>query len=111
MHRDGLWAEGVLPEVIDGQQRLRAIAAFMQGKIPGEVYDKEAEAWRELWYRDFNEIDRRASRLSVEIVYGDWSRERRLEFYLRLNAGGTAHTDEELDRVRRLLIEEHQNGD
>jgi hypothetical protein len=109
VHRDDLWTEGVLPEVIDGQQRLRAIAAFMQGLIPGEVYDKTAAAWRELWYRDFDEIDRRARRMSVEIVYGDWSRERRLEFYLRLN-GGVAHTDEELGRVRRLLIEERQNG-
>jgi hypothetical protein len=89
-------------EVIDGQQRLRAITAFIYGEIPGEVYSEGQ--WRELWYRDFNEVDRRSNRLSSRIVYGDWPREERLRFYLRLNSGGVAHTEEELDRVRALLV-------
>lgn len=89
-------------EVIDGQQRLRAIAAFMYGEIPGEVYHEGQ--WRELWYKDFNEVDRASQRLSSRIVYGDWPREERLKFYLRLNSGGIAHTEEELDRVRALLV-------
>ena len=88
-------------EVIDGQQRLLAITAFIYGEIPGEVYHEGQ--WRELWYRDFNEVDRRSGRLSSRIVYGDWPREERLRFYLRLNSGGVAHTEEELDRVRALL--------
>lgn len=89
-------------EVIDGQQRLRAIAAFMYGEIPGEVYHEGQ--WRELWYKDFNEVDRASRCLSSRIVYGDWPREERLRFYLRLNSGGIAHTEEELDRVRALLV-------
>ena len=62
------------------------------------------QLWRELWYKDFNEVDRASLRLSSRIVYGDWTREERLRFYLRLNSGGVAHTEEELDRVRALLV-------
>lgn len=89
-------------EVIDGQQRLRAITRFMEGEIPGDVY-VPGEGWRELWYRDFNEIDRRSRRLSLRVVYGDWPLAERLRFYLRLNSGGVTHTEEELDKVRHLL--------
>lgn len=92
-------------EVVDGQQRIRAIARFIHGEIPGDVYIP-GEGYRELWYKDFNEIDRRSSRLSIRVVYGDWSRKDRLKFYLRFNSGGVAHTEEELDRVRALLIQE-----
>lgn len=103
VQRDSTYTD-LTEEVIDGQQRLRAIAAFIYGEIPGEVYS--GGQWRELWYRDFNEVDRRSKRLSSRIVYGDWSREERLRFYLRLNSGGVAHTEEELDRVRALLVAE-----
>tara|TARA_B100000745_G_scaffold297290_2_gene244014 strand:- start:1622 stop:2428 length:807 start_codon:yes stop_codon:yes gene_type:complete len=92
-------------EVIDGQQRLRAITAFIFGEIPGEVYIP-GEGWRELWYRDFNEVDRMSHRLSCRVIYGDWNRKERMEFYLRLNAGGVVHTEEELDKVRKLLVQE-----
>jgi len=106
VQRDETYAD-LTEEVIDGQQRLRAIAAFIYGEIPGEVYHEGQ--WQELWYRDFNEVDRTSLRLSSRVVYGDWPREERLKFYLRLNSGGVAHTEEELDRVRALLVA-HEGG-
>lgn len=90
-------------EVVDGKQRMTAIALFIAGEIPAEVYAEGA--WRELWYKDFNEIDRRSRRMNLEIFYGDWPYAERLTFYLRLNSGGSVHTQEELDRVRKLLVE------
>jgi hypothetical protein len=107
VQRDETYAD-LTEEVIDGQQRLRAIAAFIYGEIPGEVYHEGQ--WQELWYRDFNEVDRTSTRLSSRIVYGDWPLEERLRFYLRLNSGGVAHTEEELDRVRALLVA-HEGGE
>jgi hypothetical protein len=89
-------------EVVDGQQRLRAIYAFIEGTIPAEVYHDGS--WVELWWKDFDEIDRRNRFLDAKVVFGDWSREDRLRFYLRLNSGGVAHPKEELDRVRAMLL-------
>jgi hypothetical protein len=91
-------------EVVDGQQRLTAITKFITGEIPGRLLNG-----RELWYRDFNEVDRRDRRLDAIVIYGAWSRRQRLEFYLGLNSGGVAHTQEELCRVMDLLKEEKHN--
>lgn len=93
-------------EVIDGQQRLRAIAAFMSGEIPAEVYhDGE---WHTYWRKDMNKKESSFMKLSTMVVYMDISRADRLRFYLLLNSGGTPHTEEELDRVRALLIQEEE---
>jgi hypothetical protein len=91
-------------EVVDGQQRLRAIYAFIGGQVPAEVYHKGA--WIELWWKDFDEVDRRSRFLDAKVTFGDWSREDRLRFYLRLNSGGVTHPAEELDRVRAMLLRE-----
>ena len=91
-------------EVVDGQQRLRAIYAFIGGQIPAEVYSKGT--WVELWWKDFDEIDRRSMHLNAKVSFGEWSREDRLRFYLRLNSGGVTHPTEELDRVRTMLLRE-----
>lgn len=95
---------GVPQEVVDGQQRLRAIYAFIGGQIPAEIYHKGA--WVELWWKDFDEVDRRSRFLDAKVTFGDWSREDRLRFYLRLNSGGVTHPAEELDRVRAMLLRE-----
>jgi hypothetical protein len=100
MHRDRTY-KNLAVEVVDGQQRLRAISAFIQGTIPGVTV-----RGKELWYRDFNEVDRRDRRLSSVVIYGDWPRELRLRFYLGLNSGGVAHTDEEIERVSAMLDKE-----
>lgn len=91
-------------EIIDGQQRLRAIAAFMQGQIPALVYH-DAE-WHAYWLKDMSKRENSFTVLYSRVIYIDLSRTDRLRFYLRLNAGGVKHTEEELDRVRALLAQE-----
>lgn len=86
-------------EVIDGQQRLRAICAWMRGKI--DALTPEGDS---LWFEDSNEVDRRG--LLLTIYYVDLPRVERLRYYIKLNQGGTVHTRQEIDRVRELLAAE-----
>ena len=90
-------------EVIDGQQRLRAVRAFVTGEINGQAYHHGA--WHSYPYQDLSVVERRATRLSSRFVFVDLPRTDRLRFYLRLN-GGVAHTEAELDRVRVMLARE-----
>jgi hypothetical protein len=95
-------------EVIDGQQRLRAVCAFIDGDIGGQVFhDRE---WHTYFYVDMDEVERRGLRMSEQVVYVDMSRQDRLRFYHRLN-GGTAHTEEELARVQQMIIDEFGEGE
>lgn len=88
-------------EVIDGQQRLRAICAWMNGEI--DALTPEGDS---LWFRDSNEVDRRG--LMLMLYYVDLPRVERLRYYIKLNRGGTVHTEQEIARVRELLAaEEH----
>jgi len=91
-------------EVIDGQQRCRAIQRFVNGEIAAELTDG-----RRLWFKDFNEIERRMLP-NVKIAYVDIDRRTKLRFYLRLNRGGTVHTEAEIAKVRELLAAEEGNG-
>jgi hypothetical protein len=87
-------------EVIDGQQRIRALLAWLAGDIEAEV-----SCGDRIRYVDLDVIDRRGLPF-VRVTYVDLSRRDRLRFYLRLNRGGTVHTDEEIERVRSLLAAE-----
>lgn len=87
-------------EVIDGQQRLRALYRWVKGEIAAEIADG-----RKFWFKDTNEIERRMFP-AVVLAYVDLSRKDRLRFYLGLNRGGTVHTDAEIARVRDLLNRE-----
>lgn len=91
-------------EVIDGQQRLRAVRAFVKGEIGAQLYHQGR--WVRFMWADLSKAEKRDLAFSSRIVFLDISREERLRFYLRLNAGGVAHSEEELDRVRKLLIKE-----
>jgi hypothetical protein len=46
----------------------------------------------------------------LRISYIDLPRKKRLEFYLKLNRGGSIHTDEEIEKVRDLLKKEPSNS-
>lgn len=89
-------------EVIDGQQRLRALYRWYKGEIAAEISDG-----RRMWYRDTNEIERRG--FNIQLHFVDLPRLQRLEFYVRLNRGGTVHKDEEIQRVRDLISKGKSN--
>lgn len=99
----GDWLDAPV-EVVDGQQRLRAICAFVNGDVPAELL--HGGRWVQLWWNDFDEQERRNRACSSRIMFVDLPRAERLRFYLRLNSGGTVHTTEELERVRAMLAEE-----
>lgn len=91
-------------EIVDGKQRITSILLFTRGEIPAflPVGPEEALDARPVWWRDFDEVDRRcAPWLHCARVYLP-TRAAVLAFYINLNAAGKAHTDEEIDRVRAL---------
>jgi hypothetical protein len=90
-------------EIIDGQQRLTSLYQWMNGNIP--AIDPVSGDY--IYVTEFNEKDLRRlySKTEFKIMYVDLSRAEQLALYLRLNAGGTPHSAEEIDRVRKLLAD------
>lgn len=89
------WSSGRVHDyvIVDGKQRLEAVRAFLRGDIPAFGHYRHE-------YTD---------RLRMTVVGLKWrvtelaTREEVLELYLNINAGGTPHTKDELERVRSLL--------
>lgn len=87
-------------EVIDGQQRIRAIRRWLAHEIAAQMDD----GYR-VWFRHLNEIEVR--RLpDLHVLFVDLPRVERLQLYIRLNSGGTVHTKAEIQRVCDLLAAE-----
>lgn len=100
--------EGDIPEqtfqCIDGLQRLTAVRMFMADEIT--VFDG-------LRATDLKGSPFDPSRPSYCLQIGIYEFTRRkdlLQFYLRLNAGGTVHSAEEIARVRGLLEQAQASG-
>lgn len=89
-------------EVVDGKQRLTALYRWLKDEIPAELRDGTL-----LWIHD---LDPEAKRFITGIGgphlsfrYGYWTQREVLDLYIKLNRGGTVHTDAEIDRVRQML--------
>lgn len=79
--------------VVDGKQRLTAILRFMRNEIP---------AFGTL-LKDYQ--DKLGLRFMIRMNINDLPTHKEvIEWYLDLNDGGIAHTPEELERVRQLLV-------
>lgn len=81
--------------IVDGKQRIEAVRAFLRGDVKAfghmrSEYEKRMEHHIGFKFR----------------ICGLTSQAEILELYLNINAGGTPHTDEELNRVRALLAAE-----
>lgn len=81
-------------EIVDGKQRLEAVRGFMRGDIPafGQTIDR---------YEDKPNITC-GFRFRITKLQ---TRAEILKLYLNINAGGTPHTNEELNKVRIMLSE------
>lgn len=81
-------------ELIDGKQRLEAVRAFLRDEFPilGHLFSEYTDKLPQ-------GLTFRFRVCTLE------SRAEILQLYLNINAGGTPHTPEELDRVRALLAE------
>jgi len=84
-------------QCVDGLQRLTALRRYVAGEI--KAFGRYAA---ELEKTPFD-----ARRYNIRIAMHSFqTRVELLQYYLDLNAGGTPHAPEELDRVRALLAEE-----
>ena len=83
--------------LVDGKQRLEAVRRFLDNKLPVFIghYCGDFEDKLKLAHVDF-----------VMMVNSLPDLKAVLQWYLEINAGGIAHTKEELDKVRRLLASE-----
>jgi len=83
--------------LVDGKQRLEAVRRFMRDDLLIFGGNKRS---------DFTDrMDMLVARFSVRINDLE-TRAQVLQWYLDINTGGVVHTDEEIKKVRRLLIEE-----
>ena len=81
--------------LVDGLQRLTAVRKFMRNelKVFGKYYAKDFERISHDWRFKFH-INNLETYKEV------------LKWYLDFNSGGTVHTEEELEKVKKLLEEE-----
>jgi hypothetical protein len=102
-NRDGDYQKS--DEVVDGKQRITACYRWLTGRIPAELTDG-----RLVYFHDLDAESQRYMRSIsgpvMEIGYVQLSRAEVLRLYLRLNRGGTVHTDAEINHVRDLLAAE-----
>ena len=90
-------------QVVDGKQRLTALIRFVTGEIGAALSDGRRVLWA-----DFDLVDRRMFlHATMPVVYLAESTTDAdvLRIYLRLNRGGTPHTDDEIRRVEAMLAE------
>ena len=83
--------------LIDGKQRLTTVLDFLNNKIP--IFDGN-------YYNDFEDkMHTMDPGFSVH-VYKMKTRKQILEWYLMMNSGGSIHTPDEIDKVKKLLEKE-----
>ena len=86
---DGAYNEYVC---VDGLQRITAVLRFVNNEIP--IFG--------LYYKDFE--DKPRMRHTLRFNVNDLKSEKEvLQWYVDMNAGGTPHTSEEIDRVKAMI--------
>lgn len=87
-------------EMVDGKQRLTACREWIRNEFPAVTWNGTT-----LWFQDMDEISLTmlAMSITVRFLIVKMSRAEILELYIRLNKGGTVHSDEEIAKVQRLL--------
>ncbi len=82
--------------LVDGKQRLNCIIQFLENKLP--VFDGN-------FRQDIDGIERHLRRCSIMFQINKLQTTKEvLTWYMEINEGHVAHTEEELDRVRKLII-------
>lgn len=89
---------------VDGLQRITAVRRFLNNEIP--VFG--------FFLKDFEDVAVSPARLPLSLDHNGWfdcyvneleTEAEVLEWYLQLNTGGTVHTQEEIERVRKMREE------
>lgn len=82
---------------VDGLQRITAIQKFINNEIPAFGY----------FINDYE--DKRILLRKIDVIINVnnlKTRKEVLQWYIEFNSGGTVHTEEEINRVKKLLEEE-----
>ena len=82
-----------LVEIVDGKQRLTSIINFYNNKFP--VFDK--------LYSEFENKNDFTNCTIPSALIIKTNKKDVLELYIALNTGGTAHTEEEIEKAKKLL--------
>lgn len=81
--------------IVDGKQRLTACLEFIQGKIA--IFDGK-------FISDFDDPQLLLRKANMTYIVNRLQTKKELyQWYLEMNEGQIAHTDEELDKVRKLI--------
>lgn len=82
--------------LVDGKQRLNAIFKYINNELT--VFDGH-------YAKDFDRL--RMADVQISIYINDLkTRKEVLQWYIDMNSGGVAHTDEEIQKVKDLLAKE-----
>lgn len=81
--------------LVDGKQRLTAALAFLHDEIPAFGY----------LYSEYEDKLRIAGVDFIFHIHNLPDTKSVLKWYLEINSGGTPHTEEELNKVRKMLEE------
>lgn len=82
--------------LVDGKQRLNCIVQFLENKLP--VFNGNLR-------QDIDGIERHLRRTSIVFQINRLQTTKQvLTWYMEINEGHVAHTEEELDRVRKLIV-------
>lgn len=87
-------------EVVDGKQRITACLDFLNGK-----FKAQCPCGIKIHYDDLTEIDIRSMMTSCSLSFNfvTLAPKAVMQFYVRLNGGGTIHTSAEIERVKNLI--------
>jgi len=81
---------------VDGLQRITSVMKFMDNKLP---------VFGGYYYKDIDKIP--SFDIALRIHINDLkTRKEVLQWYLEFNSGGTVHTEEELNKVRKMIESE-----
>jgi hypothetical protein len=81
--------------IVDGKQRVEAVLGFLNNEVKAYGYyrNEYEDEWN--WFHS-----------SFHFHVADLkTRKEVLQWYLDMNTGGTMHTDEEVEKVKKLLKE------
>ena len=90
-------------EVVDGKQRCSAILSWWANEVPARL--SEEHGHREIWASDLSAAELavvKGDHMRVRAIIVRLDRKETLALYIRLNRGGTPHTEQEIERVRAL---------
>jgi hypothetical protein len=96
---NGTWA---VCEMVDGKQRVTACIEWLDGNIPAVIDGVEIK-WADL---DRVSKTRCSTEIGLRMSMLQTDRKGALKTYIKLNASGVPHSEEEIDRVKTLLSQE-----